>query len=175
MKRTLLAALCFLMTSIAYGVSPFSLPWMNHPDSGTLYYSSDHPSAVFVIEAYYLNCPYCHDNAPKVDALAEKYADEPRVQVLDVGIDRYDSYYESWINKHNPNHPVLKDDRQKVIRQLGTTGYPSTYVLDCKGNVHYKTSGVWNTSKKRAIENMIDGLLTENCNSMVNLPHILDE
>ncbi len=158
----------FLFLVYAFGaVKPFSLPWMNSQLSGSLYYSADHPKAVFVIEAYYLNCPYCNENAPNVNKLAENYKDEPLVQVLDIGIDRNDSYYNEWIRRHNPNHTVLKDDKMQVISQLGTTHYPSTYVLDCKGNILFSTSGVWSNSIKAKLINTIDTQLLEDCNSII--------
>lgn len=154
-------AIAALFCINAFAVNPFELPQMNHDQAGTLFKSTDHPNGVFVVEAYFLGCPYCHENAPNVDELAEKYANEPRVQVLDVGVDRQDSQYAQWIEKHQPNHPVLKDANRVLIRQLGTTGYPSAYVIDCKGTVLHKTSGVWNSSKKAAIEKAIaQGLQT---------------
>jgi hypothetical protein len=173
MKRLAFVAM-FLLCPLAFGVNAFNLPWMNHSDPETRYWSADHPRGIFVIETFFLNCPYCNDNAPNVDELAEEYENEERVQVLDLGIDRLDSQYDTWIQRHKPNHPVLKDDKRVVIQQLGTTGYPSAYILDCKGKVHYQTSGVWNATKKQAIHSTIDRLLQEECNSMVNLPFILD-
>lgn len=159
-KVAILFALGFAQLSLA--VSPFSLPWMNGDDSPT-YNSADHASGVFVVEAYFLGCHYCNENAPNVNALAEKFSGNDRVQVLDVGIDRSDSDYETWIAKHSPNHPVLKDASRELIKQLGTTGYPSTYVIDCKGNVAYKSSGTWSASKKQAIENAVQKLASEDC------------
>ncbi len=155
--------LCLSFAQAALAVGPFELRWMNSEESGATYKSADHPNGIFVVEAYFLNCPYCHQNAPQVDALAEEYADNERVQVLDVGVDRKDADYESWISQHNPNHPVLNDGGRKLISQLGTSGYPSTYVIDCKGTVVYKTSGTWNSAKKDAIKKAIDGLGEETC------------
>jgi len=146
-------------------VTPFSLPWMNAETTGTAYSSASHANGIFVVEAYFLGCPYCNDNAPNVNDLTDKYASSDRVQVLDVGVDRSDADYEEWIRKHQPNHPVLKDAQRVLIKQLGTTGYPSTYVVDCKGNVVYKTSGVWNSAKKAAIHKAVDTLLAVDCHS----------
>lgn len=168
MRETILVLA--LIASPAWGaVKPFSLPWMNQSSGEATYHSVDHPGGVFVIEAYFLNCPYCNDNAPNVDRLADKYRGNPRVQVLDVGVDRNDSQYESWIQKHNPNHPVLKDPRRTVIGPLGTTGFPSTYVLDCNGNVRESTSGLWNATKKAQLEQAIEKLLGETCYPMPTL------
>ncbi len=167
MKRFILVALLslssFAVNAAPKKVSPFSLPQMNHATAGTLYNSADHKDAVFLVEAYFLGCPYCNDNAPNVDDLADQFSKEPRVQVLDVGIDQDEEDYATWIERHHPNHPVLNDGNRALIRQLGTTGYPSSYVLDCHGNVIYKTSGVWNSSKMQKIADTITKTLDIHC------------
>ena len=163
MNRFILGLLVLATSATSFAVSSFQLKWMNHATPGTVYNSADHKDGVFVLEAYFLNCPYCNDNAPNVDELASSFANEPRVQVLDVGIDRADSQYKSWIAKHKPNHPVLKDDKRQLVKQLGTSGYPSTYIVDCKGVVRYKTSGVWNMTKETAMKDKITEILQETC------------
>src|SRR4029077_10623802 len=133
----------FVSSAPSFAVTPFSLPWMNATNSATNFNSADYKDVIFVVEAYFLDCPYCNDNAKNVDALASKFASDPRVHVLDVGIDRSDSQYQEWIDRHHPNHPVLKDSSRALIKQLGTSGYPSTYVLDCHLKVITETAGDW--------------------------------
>ncbi len=163
MKRAILGLLAFAASTASFGITSFSLQQMNHLVPGTMYNSADHKDAVFLVEAYFLNCPYCNDNAPNVDDMAQSFANEPRVQVLDVGIDRSDSQYAAWIKKHAPNHPVLKDDKRLLIKQLGTSGYPSSYIVDCNGKVRYQTSGVWNMSKETSMKDKISEILKESC------------
>ena len=167
MKRLMLS-FALTLSAMASAVTPFKLQWMNHATPGTLYESTQHSNGVFVVEAYFLGCPHCNNNAPNVNDLAESFVNEPRVQVLDVGIDRSDSQYLTWIKKHNPNHPVLKDAQRTLISQLGTSGYPSTYVIDCQGAVKYQTSGEWSPSTTRAIKTAVTELLKRPC------PHPLD-
>lgn len=143
-------------------IAPFALPQMNvtpHAD----YVSTAHPGAVFVIEAYFLGCPYCNDNAANVDDLVDAYPDEPLLQVLDVGVDRSDSDYATWISRHQPNHPVLKDSSRSLIHQLGTSGYPSSYVLDCHGVVQFSGTGEWDSRELQSIKTAIDRLLAQGC------------
>lgn len=147
----------------SYAVSAFNLPWMNAEQNGMNYSSTSHPQGVFVVEAYFLNCPYCNYNAKRVNALAAKYAEEARVQVLDVGIDKSDSQYATWIQRHKPNHPVLKDAKRTLINQLGTASYPSTYVMDCKGRVVFSSEGEWGPEEIADIEEAIEGLLEKEC------------
>jgi peroxiredoxin len=162
----ILISLTVLTGTVCRAVAPFELQWMNNPEK-SVYKSSDHKDGIFVIEAYFRDCTYCNKNAPRVNALAEKFKNEPRVQVLDVGVDSQDSTYAEWIQKHKPNHPVLKDAKgEKLVKsQLGTTGYPSTYVIDCNGNVVATTRGVWSSSSQGKIERAIEDLLSENCSA----------
>lgn len=159
MKALMMTMLIAVSTVASAAITPFSLQWMN--GSG-MYSSANTPNGVFVIEAYFLNCPYCNQNAGNVNALAAEFSSNTRVQVLDVGIDRMDSQYATWIAKHKPNHPVLKDANRTLIRQLGTSGYPTTYVVDgATGNVVYETSGVWEADTKEEIRDSINELLTK--------------
>lgn len=139
--QTLLLALALIL--------PFELPEF----AGPLYRSSEHPNSVFVIEAYFNTCPHCNENADNVNELAAEY---PQVQVLDVGIDKKDSDYQKWVQKHNPNHPVLMDGSKQLIKKLGTTGYPSTYVISGDGEVIFQTSGVWSNATKRKIREALE-------------------
>src|SRR5688500_3480571 len=131
-------AACFLAVSAnAQAIAPFALKWENAPNGG-LYNSSEHPDAVFVIEAYQLRCGPCNTNVPNLHDLAGFYGYEPRVQILDLGIDRSPRDYQQWIAKHEPVYPVLNDARRQVWSQLGGSGTPTTWVLDCKLNVKWK-------------------------------------
>ncbi len=167
--RSLLCTVVLLMAAgiaQAADVSSFELRWMNHEDRTTMYKSSDHPNGIFVVETYFLGCPYCNDNASAVDALAADYADQERVQVVDVSRDCRDIDYNEWIRRHNPNHPVLNDCSRKLIGALGTRSYPTTYILDCTGKVVYQSVGAWNSNTKRAIRAKIDQLLQQDCSAL---------
>lgn len=162
--RTLLARAVLLLsvnTSLLFAVNPVELPLMN--GNGGTYKMTDHPQGIFVVEAYFLSCPYCNQNAPKVNSLASRFAADPRVQVLDVGVDRDDASYATWIKKHNPNHPVLKDSSRRLIQQLGTSGYPSTYVINCRGKVVESTEGAWGYEEQEAIVSAVERLQAEGC------------
>jgi len=154
-----LGLFCFLGQS-GFAIPHFSLPWMNPQSStGETYESSQYLDAVWVIETFFLGCPYCNDNADNVNALQDEFKNDERVQVLDLGIDTSDSSYTEWIRRHQPNHPVLKDVSRKVVRQLGTSVYPSTYVLDKNLNVVFKSTGVWGTNTSNQIKDAVEKAL----------------
>lgn len=154
---------CSLYAPKILAINPVELPIMN--GNGGTYKMTNHPEGIFVVEAYFLNCPYCNQNAPEVNSVASMFADDSRVQVLDVGVDRDDSSYATWIKKHNPNHPVLKDSSRKLIQQLGTSGYPSTYVINCKGKIVESTEGAWGDEEREAIVSAVKRLQAEGCHT----------
>lgn len=157
MRRLIMCAVVLGISAFGFaGIQPFELRIMNPTSSeaGAVYKSIDHPNAIYVFENYFLNCPYCNDNAPNVDRLAEEFKDEPRVQVLDLGIDRTDAEYEEWIRRHRPNHPVLNDGARVLTRQLGTSRYPTAYVVK-SGEVIFKTTGVWSPQTFERIRSLL--------------------
>src|SRR4051812_23863865 len=100
--KNVVIALAIALSSSAFAVSPFELPWMNADQGGATFKSSDYPTGIFVVETYFLGCPYCNDNAPAVAELTSKFSSDSRVHVLDVGIDKNDSQYKTWIKRHKP-------------------------------------------------------------------------
>ncbi|MBI1861799.1 MAG: TlpA family protein disulfide reductase [Deltaproteobacteria bacterium] len=157
MRSAIVVALFTAASSFAV-VTPFSLKDMK---SGEIYNSANHPGSVFLLESYFLNCPYCNDNAPNVDSVANFFESEGRVQVLDVGVDRSDAQYAEWIRRHHPNHPVLNDGARTLTRKLGTSNYPTSYVVDSSGNILLRTVGVWSESTKARILQTISNALAQ--------------
>ncbi len=158
MKRITLAFL--FVCSLSFAIEPFSLPWMNHETPGTLFNTNDYPDGIFVIHPYFIYCPVNYELEPKVNELASDYASEPRVHVLDIGVDKKDSDYEKWIDRVKPNHPVLRDSERTVVQALGITQYPTTIIFDGSGNIHYRsTPGVWSKTEEEKIRGTIDWLL----------------
>ena len=149
----------FSISSFAFSVQHFELPWMNNTSENSIYQTQKHPGAVWVLETFFLGCPYCNDNAPQVNSLANHFKNDERVQVLDIGIDSSASSYAEWIRRHQPNHPVLNDSKRVVVRQLGTTSYPSTYVLDKNLKVIYKSAGVWSSKVEAQIKEAVERAL----------------
>lgn len=156
MKRILL--LVTLVSLPLFAINPFELPLMNG-EPGAVYKTADHPGSIFVIENYFYNCPFCQRNASNVNALQERFKDDARVQILDIGIDRKVSLYEKWIANFKPNHPVLMDSKASIARQLRVTGYPTTVILDSNLNVIYRAMGEWSDEEFDTLVEKIEALL----------------
>lgn len=140
MKKFLIA-IAMLFATNGLALEAFELPIMNGEGIGATYKSVDHPNSIMVLEAFFYACPYCHQNAPNINDLAAEFADQPRVQVLDVGRDCRSSDYRLWVSETSPNHSVLKDCSRSVLDELGIRGYPTTVVFDCNGDEAYRHVG----------------------------------
>ncbi len=167
--RTIMASLIVsagLLTSNAFAakIAPTTFPWMNAKQANTTYNMADHTNAVFVLEAFSLNCSWCNKNAANVDALATKFKDNDRVQVIDLGIDSSDGYFTRWIQTHNPNHPVVKDVGRKVYNALQVeNGIPQVFIVNCRGEREGVVVGYWEDAEKEQVESAINKALQTTC------------
>lgn len=155
----------FLSTNVfADVVKDFSLSWENKgPTDPEVFDSSKFNDAIYVIEAYFLNCPYCNNNAQNVNQLAADVASDSKVKVLDVSRDCSKGYYKEWIARHEPNHPVLNDCRMSLLGQLHVTSYPTTVILDCKLKPVYRHGGEWSLNDRDQMKGIILNLLNSGC------------
>jgi hypothetical protein len=163
MFKSLIAA-SVLASSIASAstIPMYEFPLKNDA-ARSVYRMADHKNGVFVFEAYRLTCGYCNDNAPAVDALATAYAGNPRVQVLDLGLDTNDADYAEWIAAHNPNHPVIQDTGRKVFNALKTqNAVPQVFVVNCKGEMVGNHVGTWDGAVPK-IKGHIETALKTTC------------
>ncbi len=165
MKRLISCIAAIFFTANAYGIDLSNydgMPWANNNEREVFNFS-EHTNGVFVVEGYFYSCPYCQDNAKNVNDLAEEYRDETRVTVLDVAHVRDNSSkIRAWIRKHNPNHPVVSD-QVGLLGALGISRFPTVKVINCEGDILYTGTGVWNSSKKRAIKSAIETGLDTQC------------
>lgn len=154
--RSLIIAFTLTVSGSAFaGISGFELPWYNS-DAGAVYKSADHPGTVFVMEAHQNFCSACNENAPNVDELAVQYAGNHKVQVLDLSLDSNDREIRSWIARHQPNHPVVKDVNKAIWAQINESYIPTAVVVDCDGAIVWKSVGVWDPATKAGLRASID-------------------
>lgn len=163
---SLIAGLALFATNaFASKIAPMSFPWMNGPAAGATWNMTDHPNGVFVFEAFSLNCSWCNKNAANVDALATKFKDNARVNVIDLGLDSSDSSYSRWISTHKPNHPVVKDVGRKVYNALQVeNGIPQVFIVNCKGELEDVVVGYWESGEKAQVERAVNKALQTTCN-----------
>lgn len=163
--RLLLSALLIAASGLAQAASipMYDLPLKSGP-AGAVYKMSERPNSVFVFEAYKLSCVYCNKNAPNVDRLADDYRDNPRVEVLDLGLDTSNDAYAEWIRRHKPNHPVVQDVGNKIFNALKSqNSIPQVFIVNCRGQLVGSTVGEWNAAANKAVRDYVDQALTTVC------------
>jgi hypothetical protein len=153
----------FALPADDLSIQPFSVEWFNAPYENAVYESAEHSDGVFVLAAFQNACAPCDANEPNVEALAADYADTPRVQVLDLGLDADAADVQAWIARHSPAHPVVKDEEPYIYLELGWDKIPAVAVLDCMGRVGYTSIGVWNETVKKEVRGAVDALLGQAC------------
>lgn len=161
-----IASLMLATASIAQAASvPTNLEFaVKNGQAGDVYRMTEHPNSVFVFEVFSLSCVYCNNNAPAVDRLAKEFADNARVQVLDVGLDTSDNNYREWNRRHAPNHPVVADSARKVYGPLHTEeGIPQAFVVNCKGQSVGNLVGSWDAASERKVRTLINKALETTC------------
>ncbi len=158
MRLGLIAVALMASSSAAFGaISGFELPWFNSDaGAGAVYKSAEHPNTVFVMEAFENFCPACNENASNVDTLATQYANNDKVQVLDLDLDTSDREIRAWIANHHPNHPVVKDVGGKIWAEIDEQYIPTTVVVDCTGAIVWKNVGTWESDTKVQLKKAID-------------------
>lgn len=164
--RNLMASVLFLASTVvsAASIPNYEFPLKNGANRDDIYKMSAHPNTVFVFEAWGINCGYCHENASAVDAMAAEFAANPRVQVLDLGLDVDDFAFQEWIARHHPNHPVIQDTGRRVFNALKTSsGIPQVFIVNCKGEMVGNYVGTWGSSAS-TIRGYIRTALTTVCN-----------
>ena len=158
-----LAAAAFHSSAYAASIPMYDFPLKNGESRDDVYKMSEHKNGVFVFEAYRLSCGYCNDNAPVVDQLASEYANNARVQVIDLGLDTSDADFAEWISRHQPNHPVVQDTGRRVYNALKTAnGVPQVFVVNCKGEMVGNHVGTWDDGGKK-IRGFIGRALLTTC------------
>jgi hypothetical protein len=156
----------FATASWGSDIDPFDVefPWMNGPTRDAMYILADNPNRIHIFEAYSLSCGWCNRNAPQVAAMAEEFADDSRVQFIDLGLDTNQRDYDRWIAAHQPNYPVVKDVGREVWNALAQeNGIPQTFVVDCQGNLVDFTIGYWGNSEKNTLREAIAEALLVEC------------
>lgn len=129
----------------------------DHNDGGKVFDFKKHASTIFVIEAYFLNCPYCQRNAPAFHDLAARFEMYPNVKFVEIGRDCRDWQYRQWIQTTGATGPVLNDcGGRKFLNKIGVRSYPTTLVVNCHGEVVLKSVGLWNSNTVTQIETSID-------------------
>jgi hypothetical protein len=167
MRILCLIAFFFSTSVLAAGIDPAetNLPWKNGPTRDAVYKFSENTNKVHVLEALANYCSWCHKNAAQVEAMALEYAEDERVQFLDLSLDSSEREIARWLSQHSPSYPFVQDVNRNVYNAIKQqSGIPATFVLDCNGTLVGSTIGYWGPSEKSALRGYIAKAKEVTCN-----------
>ena len=93
-------------------------------------------------------CPHCRSDAPEIQALYDKFRDNPNVQMLTVNLDDERAKLDQFVKEHQVTYPVISSSEQAAApggvnlpELYEVSGFPVTYLIDAQGTIRHKVSG----------------------------------
>lgn len=133
-------------------VAPFSVTDIR----GKVYSSADLKGKIVVLNFWFIACPACVAEMPDLNALSDKYKDNPNVVFLAVTFDKADA-----INKFlgaTPFHFNIVPERMDLIQQYGISKFPESWIIGKDGNLAYETTGYMPENQQKMTD-LISSLL----------------
>lgn len=108
--------------------------------NGKEFKSSELAGSVVVLDLWATWCEPCIDDIPIFNRLHERYGSRG-LQVVGVAVESgWAQDIKPHVAKHGIKYTVLVGD-QKVVEQYQLIGFPTTYLIDKKGNIYKKYIG----------------------------------
>jgi len=104
-------------------------------------------------------CPPCVHEIPSMVKLKNQLKDQP-FEILAVNLAEEKPAIEAFIQKHPVNFPILLDPNGTVVKEWKVFAYPSTYLIDKKGQIRYALFGGYDWSSPTALKT-VKSLLDE--------------
>ena len=113
-------------------------------------------------------CPHCRSDAPQIEAIYDRYKDNPAVKVIAVNLDKEKQKVESVVKERNITYPVVmvSDPANHSAGSVDIqdlyqiTGFPATFLIDGQGIIRYKRRGSF-AEGHEDLQAEIQKLLTE--------------
>ncbi len=119
----------------------------------------DYQGKVVIVNFWASWCPPCVHEMPSMSALKDKIgADYFDILAINLGEPAEDIAV--FLKAHPVNFPILPDPQQKLAKTWKVFAFPTSYIIDKKGNIRYSVAGGidWNTPQVRQV---IEKLLKE--------------
>ncbi len=94
-------------------------------------------------------CPHCRSDAPQIEAIYDRYKDDPTVKVITVNLDKQKQKVESVVKERNMLYPVVmafdpanhSAESEDIQDLYQITGFPATFLIDGQGVIRFKRRG----------------------------------
>lgn len=115
----------------------------------------DYKGKVAVINFWGIWCGWCVREMPDYQALAKKYAKDPKVSVFTVNNDTDLDKVKKWMKEQNYDFDVLVDDGW--VGKQSVHGFPTTWFIDPRGRLAFEKTG-WSEKLVEEFSWRIDAL-----------------
>ncbi len=104
---------------------------------------------------YYIDpqCRWCRANATNFDILANALAQRVRVVILSTSTEKMDQFL---ADTHPPDNSVLIVKSPEIIRVLGLTATPQTFLVNSAGRVEHHWVGAYDHQNRTEIEKLFN-------------------
>lgn len=103
-------------------------------------------------------CGPCKGSFPVLEELHKRYAGKG-VVVLGINLDETKEAKEEFLAHHAVTFPIVRDQKQQLVKQVGVATMPSSFILDGEGKVRFVHKGFHGASTQKEYEQEIEGLL----------------
>ncbi|MCB2188187.1 MAG: TlpA family protein disulfide reductase [Deltaproteobacteria bacterium] len=112
---------------------PTELAYLGLPPGCREFSPTKLPARLVILEVFSLSCPYCQEEAAKVNQLYELIAArglEDRIKLLGVGHGNVASEVQMFKGDNQVRFPLLPDPEERIYDRLGRPYTPYFFVLD---------------------------------------------
>ncbi len=133
-------------------------------------YGTEHTLSEYKGKTVFLNfwatwCPPCREEMPDIQKLHEYYEEHPEENVVILGIaapnygdEKSEEGIKKFLKEKGYTYPVVMDTSGKVFNSYGIMSYPTTYMIDAKGNVFgYVSGSLSEDAMKDIIKQTVEG------------------
>jgi cytochrome c biogenesis protein CcmG/thiol:disulfide interchange protein DsbE len=122
---------------------------------GQDYRLSDLRGKVVIVNFWASWCIPCHDEAPALQRVYERYKDRG-VEMLGVAYTDTDTNALAFIDKYDMTYPTGPDTGTRISDRYNIIGVPETFVIDQQGNI---AKFIMQPTTEAELSAIIDGLL----------------
>lgn len=120
---------------------------------------SDVRGEVVLVNFWASWCPPCVHEMPSMQRLADRYADRP-FTILAVNLAEEEGDVRAFVTRHELRFPVLLDPAGESIDAWKVFAYPTSYVIDHRGEIRYALFGAIDWLEPEVVKT-IESLLDE--------------
>jgi peroxiredoxin len=108
---------------------------------GKTFQLSNYLGDVVLLNVWATWCAPCREETPELESLYQKYKNKG-VQFLGISVNKQGkSVVVPFVKKYHVTYPITIDDGHIMKKYGPVLGYPSTFIIDQKGNLRYFATG----------------------------------